>query len=119
MLSRSFLLFFDFLQVRIGRIAGQYAKPRSSNYETVNGEKILSFRGDNVNGCVYLSFMPCRFNGLSQTFFITYPSPFSILLAVPQPFRLDPKDRIPDPERLLRCASITMHIRTVLILLHH
>lgn len=36
--------------VRIGRIAGQYAKPRSSPYEMVNGEKILSFRGDNVNG---------------------------------------------------------------------
>ncbi|KAH6897846.1 DAHP synthetase [Coprinopsis sp. MPI-PUGE-AT-0042] len=36
--------------VRIGRIAGQYAKPRSSPTETVNGETRLSFRGDNVNG---------------------------------------------------------------------
>ncbi|KAJ2503825.1 hypothetical protein GGI11_007589 [Coemansia sp. RSA 2049] len=35
--------------VRIARMAGQYAKPRSSAYETVNGEKILSYRGDNVN----------------------------------------------------------------------
>ncbi|KAJ2848931.1 hypothetical protein IWW36_002991 [Coemansia brasiliensis] len=35
--------------VRIARMAGQYAKPRSSPYETVNGEKILSYRGDNVN----------------------------------------------------------------------
>ncbi|KJA16400.1 hypothetical protein HYPSUDRAFT_171526 [Hypholoma sublateritium FD-334 SS-4] len=60
--------------VRIGRIAGQYAKPRSSNYETVNGEKILSFRGDNVNG-------------------------------------LDPKDRRPDPERLL---SAYFHSTTTL-----
>ncbi|KAJ1954521.1 hypothetical protein IWQ62_005738 [Dispira parvispora] len=36
--------------VRIARMAGQYAKPRSSAYEMVDGEKILSFRGDNVNG---------------------------------------------------------------------
>ncbi|PIA16661.1 phospho-2-dehydro-3-deoxyheptonate aldolase [Coemansia reversa NRRL 1564] len=36
--------------VRIARMAGQYAKPRSSAYETVNGEQILSYRGDNVNG---------------------------------------------------------------------
>ncbi|PPQ99811.1 hypothetical protein CVT24_009638 [Panaeolus cyanescens] len=36
--------------VRIGRIAGQYAKPRSSNYEKVGDRQVLSFRGDNVNG---------------------------------------------------------------------
>eukprot|EP00922_Rhytidocystis_sp_ex-Travisia-forbesii_P065376 GHVS01097145.1.p1 GENE.GHVS01097145.1~~GHVS01097145.1.p1 ORF type:complete len:477 (+),score=23.56 GHVS01097145.1:287-1717(+) len=36
--------------VRIGRIAGQYAKPRSSAYETVNGQTLLTFRGDCVNG---------------------------------------------------------------------
>ncbi|KAJ2593712.1 hypothetical protein IWW49_000366, partial [Coemansia sp. RSA 1797] len=35
--------------VRIARMAGQYAKPRSSPYETVNGETIMSYRGDNVN----------------------------------------------------------------------
>ncbi|KAJ1937750.1 hypothetical protein FBU59_004659, partial [Linderina macrospora] len=35
--------------VRIARMAGQYAKPRSSPFETINGEKILSYRGDNVN----------------------------------------------------------------------
>ncbi|KAJ1960379.1 hypothetical protein GGI12_003834 [Dipsacomyces acuminosporus] len=34
--------------VRIARMAGQYAKPRSSPYETVNGQQILSFRGDNA-----------------------------------------------------------------------
>ncbi|KAL0566974.1 hypothetical protein V5O48_015022 [Marasmius crinis-equi] len=59
--------------VRVGRIAGQYAKPRSSPKEKVktkneNGEEVVtevvSFRGDNVNG-------------------------------------LDVKDRDPDPERLL------------------
>ena len=26
------------------------AKPRSSEFETINGEKVYSFRGDNVNG---------------------------------------------------------------------
>lgn len=36
--------------VRVGRIAGQYAKPRSSNWEKVDGREVLSFRGDNVNG---------------------------------------------------------------------
>ncbi|KAF7437158.1 hypothetical protein PC9H_003994 [Pleurotus ostreatus] len=51
--------------VRIGRIAGQYAKPRSSSTETINGKTVTSFRGDNVNG-------------------------------------LDPDDRTPDPDRLLR-----------------
>ncbi|KAJ2778307.1 hypothetical protein H4R18_004670 [Coemansia javaensis] len=35
--------------VRIARMAGQYAKPRSSPFETVNGEQIMSYRGDNVN----------------------------------------------------------------------
>ncbi|KAJ7826285.1 DAHP synthetase [Mycena olivaceomarginata] len=37
--------------VRIGRIAGQYAKPRSSPKEKLaDGREVLSFRGDNVNG---------------------------------------------------------------------
>ncbi|TGZ85602.1 DAHP synthetase [Ascodesmis nigricans] len=37
--------------VRIGRIAGQFAKPRSSATEKLkDGREILSFRGDNVNG---------------------------------------------------------------------
>lgn len=34
---------------KIGRIAGQYAKPRSWPTEVVNGETISSFFGDNVN----------------------------------------------------------------------
>ena len=58
--------------VRIMRIAGQYAKPRSKPTEMVeleiDGQKtkneVLSFRGDNVNG-------------------------------------YEPDDRQPDPERLL------------------
>ena len=36
--------------VRIARMAGQYAKPRSSPTETVDGKMYTSFRGDNVNG---------------------------------------------------------------------
>ncbi|KAK4129625.1 DAHP synthetase [Parathielavia appendiculata] len=36
--------------VRIGRMAGQYAKPRSSPMETVNGRQLPSFRGDILNG---------------------------------------------------------------------
>lgn len=35
--------------IRIGRIAGQYAKPRSSDYETINGITLPSYRGDLVN----------------------------------------------------------------------
>ncbi len=35
--------------VKIGRIAGQYAKPRTSDFEVVNGEKIPCYRGDMVN----------------------------------------------------------------------
>ncbi len=33
-----------------GRIAGQYAKPRSSDTETRNGVSLPSYRGDAVNG---------------------------------------------------------------------
>jgi 3-deoxy-7-phosphoheptulonate synthase len=36
--------------VRIGRMAGQYAKPRSSATEVVDGKRIPSFRGDILNG---------------------------------------------------------------------
>lgn len=36
--------------VRIARMAGQYAKPRSSPTEIVDGKRIPSFRGDILNG---------------------------------------------------------------------
>ena len=35
--------------VKVGRIAGQYAKPRSSDLETVDGIELPSYRGDIVN----------------------------------------------------------------------
>ncbi len=34
---------------RIGRFAGQYAKPRSANQETRGGLSLPTFRGDNIN----------------------------------------------------------------------
>ncbi len=39
--------------VKIGRIAGQYAKPRSSDYEEINGQKLPSYRGDIVNDIAF------------------------------------------------------------------
>ncbi len=35
--------------VRVGRIAGQYAKPRSSDTETIRGKELPSYRGDLIN----------------------------------------------------------------------
>ena len=35
--------------VRVGRMAGQYAKPRSADTETRDGQALPSFRGDLVN----------------------------------------------------------------------
>ena len=36
--------------VKVGRMAGQFAKPRSSNVEKVGDVELPSYRGDNVNG---------------------------------------------------------------------
>ncbi|HUV32145.1 MAG TPA: 3-deoxy-7-phosphoheptulonate synthase, partial [Devosiaceae bacterium] len=36
--------------VKVGRIAGQFAKPRSSDTETVGAQTLPSYRGDIVNG---------------------------------------------------------------------
>ena len=36
--------------VKVGRIAGQFAKPRSTPTETIDGEELPSFRGHIVNG---------------------------------------------------------------------
>jgi 3-deoxy-7-phosphoheptulonate synthase len=35
--------------VRVGRFAGQYAKPRSADFENINGHRLPAFRGDLVN----------------------------------------------------------------------
>ncbi len=36
--------------VKVGRIAGQFAKPRSSDTETKDGVELPSYRGDIING---------------------------------------------------------------------
>lgn len=36
--------------IKIGRIAGQFAKPRSSNFEELDGISLPSYRGDIING---------------------------------------------------------------------
>ncbi len=36
--------------IRIGRFAGQYAKPRSADTESRNGQVLPSYRGDMING---------------------------------------------------------------------
>lgn len=41
--------------VKVGRIAGQFAKPRSSDFEEHNGIKLPSYRGDIINGYEFKS----------------------------------------------------------------
>ena len=36
--------------IKLGRIAGQFAKPRSSDTETVDGVTLNSYYGDSING---------------------------------------------------------------------
>jgi 3-deoxy-7-phosphoheptulonate synthase len=36
--------------VKVGRIAGQFGKPRSAPIETIDGVTLPSYRGDNING---------------------------------------------------------------------
>lgn len=39
--------------VKVGRLAGQFAKPRSSDTETSNGITLPSYRGDIINGIAF------------------------------------------------------------------
>lgn len=57
MLQMSFILVHEMgvPVVRVGRVAGQYAKPRSKDYEVIDGEEMLNYRGDLIN-----SFEPHR-----------------------------------------------------------
>jgi len=41
--------------VKVGRMAGQFAKPRSSDTETIDGVTLPSYRGDNINGIDFTS----------------------------------------------------------------
>jgi 3-deoxy-7-phosphoheptulonate synthase len=36
--------------VKVGRVAGQFAKPRSDDFETVDGVEMPTYRGDSING---------------------------------------------------------------------
>lgn len=52
-LQMSFILVHEMstMVVRVGRIAGQYAKPRSADIETLaNGDTVPTYRGDLING---------------------------------------------------------------------
>ncbi len=39
--------------VKVGRMAGQFAKPRSGETETIDGTTLPSYRGDNINGLAF------------------------------------------------------------------
>lgn len=39
--------------VKVGRVAGQFAKPRSSDTETVGDTTLISYRGDIINGTAF------------------------------------------------------------------
>jgi 3-deoxy-7-phosphoheptulonate synthase len=39
--------------VKVGRIAGQFAKPRSEETETINGVTLPAYRGDIINGSAF------------------------------------------------------------------
>jgi 3-deoxy-7-phosphoheptulonate synthase len=39
--------------VKLGRMAGQFAKPRSADTETIDGVELPSYRGDNINGASF------------------------------------------------------------------
>ena len=39
--------------VKVGRMAGQFAKPRSSDAETIDGVTLPSYRGDMINGAEF------------------------------------------------------------------
>ena len=39
--------------VKVGRIAGQFAKPRSANNEVIDGVELPSYRGDSINDMAF------------------------------------------------------------------
>ena len=90
--------------VKVGRIAGQFAKPRSSPIEKKNGQELPSYRGDIINGP--------EFTAAARV-----PDPQRLIEAYP-PFRLDaqPHSRA-DPRRLRQPrprASVAARCRSAL-----
>lgn len=55
LLQMSLILVYGLNQpvVKIGRLAGQYAKPRSAETETINGLTLPCYRGDLINGAEF------------------------------------------------------------------
>lgn len=51
LLQMSFILIHEMgvPVLRVGRIAGQYAKPRSRDYENIDGQEVHNYRGDLIN----------------------------------------------------------------------
>ncbi|MBM3554539.1 MAG: 3-deoxy-7-phosphoheptulonate synthase class II [Alphaproteobacteria bacterium] len=41
--------------IKVGRMAGQFAKPRSADFEAIDGVSLPSYRGDNINGIEFTS----------------------------------------------------------------
>lgn len=41
--------------IKVGRMAGQFAKPRSADLEEIDGVSLPSYRGDNINGEAFTS----------------------------------------------------------------
>ena len=39
--------------IKVGRVAGQFAKPRSSDFETIDGVSLPSYRGDIINDVAF------------------------------------------------------------------
>src|SRR3546814_1627486 len=39
--------------VKVGRMAGQFAKPRSADMEEIDGVSLPSYRGDNINDIAF------------------------------------------------------------------
>ncbi len=50
--------------VKIGRLAGQYAKPRSRPDETRGDVTLPAYRGDAVNGFEFTAVLPIEFDGI-------------------------------------------------------
>ena len=66
--------------VKVGRIAGQFAKPRSSPTEKKNGLELPSYRGDIINGPEFTAAARAASSAPSTAFTLT-PKRDSIALA--------------------------------------
>lgn len=49
-----FMIFLTcFILLKVGRMAGQFAKPRSDPFETKDGVTLPSYQGDNINSDIF------------------------------------------------------------------